>query len=94
MTGMLDWGDVLEFVVDGLNEGALAQENFVGHAQEDVLHGVLNLGDQVDRRERKKTWKRKKNLRTTQIAAFRANTSRRNIEGLAADMRHLAKEIR
>lgn len=45
---MLDLGDVLDSVVDGLDAGALAQENPVGHAHESVLHVVPYLGGQVD----------------------------------------------
>ena len=45
---MLQLRDVLQFVVDGLDNSPLANEDLVGDAHQAVLHVVPHLGDKLD----------------------------------------------
>ncbi len=47
MAGMLDLADVFELIIDGLNDGSFAQEEFVGPLEQAVVHLCTQLGDEV-----------------------------------------------
>ena len=47
MAGMFDLADILELVVDGLNDGPLAQEQLVRDLHEPIAHVLAQPGDQV-----------------------------------------------
>ena len=47
---MLDLTNVLELIIDRLAQGALAQEDFVEHRHQLVLHIFPDLGDQLQAR--------------------------------------------
>jgi len=48
VTRVLDLGDILELIDDGLDEGAFAQEQLIGERHEDVAHVLAELGDQPE----------------------------------------------
>jgi hypothetical protein len=48
MPCMLDLADVLELVVDCLDNGAFAQQEFVGELHEHIAHVSTKLGDEAD----------------------------------------------
>ena len=47
MTGVFNLADVLELVVDGFDEGTLAQQQFIGQGEQLVLHPLAQLGNQL-----------------------------------------------
>lgn len=47
MTRMLNLRNVLELVIDGLNNCALAKQNFVNQLDQTVFHIFLALGNQL-----------------------------------------------
>jgi hypothetical protein len=47
MAGMLDLADVFELVDDGLDDGALAQEQLVREGEQALVHVRVQLGDQA-----------------------------------------------
>jgi len=48
VTRVLDLADILELIDDGLDEGALAQEQLVGVGQDDVAPVLAQLGDEPE----------------------------------------------
>ena len=48
MTGMFNLRDVFELVIDGLDNEALAQEEFVGQDDELVFHVGAQIGNQLE----------------------------------------------
>ncbi len=46
VTGMLNLADILEFIVDALDQGALAQEQFIGGPQDLCAHVLVPFGDE------------------------------------------------
>jgi hypothetical protein len=47
MAGMLNLRNILQLVNDGLNDGTLAQKQAVAQGDEAVLHGSLELGNEL-----------------------------------------------
>ncbi len=47
VTGVLDLADVLELIVDGLDERALAQQKLVGEVHEHTTHILAQFGDEA-----------------------------------------------
>lgn len=47
VASMFDLADVFELVVDGLDDGALAQEQFVREQQQPIVHLLAQLGNQA-----------------------------------------------
>ncbi len=47
MARMLDLTDVFELIIDGLNNGLLAQEQLVGEREQAIVHLFTELGDQL-----------------------------------------------
>ena len=47
MARVLDLTDVFELIVDGLDEGALAQEQLVREQQQAIVHLLAQLADQA-----------------------------------------------
>ena len=47
MTCVLDLADVLELVVDGFDQRSFAQQEFIDHRHQLVLHILFELGDQL-----------------------------------------------
>lgn len=48
MAGMFDLRDVLELVIDGLNDAAFTQQEFVGQNHEVILHVGFDTGDKLN----------------------------------------------
>ena len=48
MTGMLDFLDILQLVVNGLNNGSLAQHQLIEHIHQLVFHVLFDFGDKLD----------------------------------------------
>jgi hypothetical protein len=48
MTRMLDLADILELIIDRFNDGPLAQEQFVRHLKQAVVHLFAQLRDEVN----------------------------------------------
>lgn len=46
MARMLNLADVFELIIDGFNDGALAQEQLVREGEQPVAHVFAQLGDQ------------------------------------------------
>jgi len=47
-TRLLDLGNVLELVNDGLNQSPFARQKLIGHDHQAVLHVLAQLGNQLD----------------------------------------------
>ena len=47
MTSMGDLRDVLQLVIDGLNEGSLAQQELVLQGEQAILHVLANWRDEL-----------------------------------------------
>ena len=48
VTRVLNLRDVLELINDGLDEGALAEQQPVGEVHESIAHVLAQFGDQVE----------------------------------------------
>ena len=47
MPGVLDLLDIFDLVVDGFNDGPLAQRQLIDHGHQFVVHVPANFGDQL-----------------------------------------------
>ncbi len=48
MTSVLDLGDILELIIDGLDQGSFAEQKLIGHDHQAVLHVLAQLGNQLN----------------------------------------------
>jgi hypothetical protein len=49
MASVLDLRDILEFIIDGLDQGSFAEQKLIGHDYQAVLHVLAQLGYQQAR---------------------------------------------
>ena len=47
MARMFDLGDILELIVDGFDQRAFSQPNFVGHRHQFVFHILLDFSNEL-----------------------------------------------
>ncbi len=48
MARMLDLGDILELIIDGLDQDSFAEQELIGHHHQAVLHVLAEFGNQVE----------------------------------------------
>lgn len=48
MARMFDLGDILELIVDGFDQRAFSQQNFVSHRHQFVFHILLDFSNELE----------------------------------------------